>query len=95
VKATFRGHAGPVTSLALYTHTTNTTPTQKRKILFTGSWDKTIKTWDIEVSSTFTTTFSLFDEEKKKKNKVTHARFGGGNTRHKSYYPPPRAMSIL
>ncbi|KNZ44140.1 uncharacterized protein VP01_947g7 [Puccinia sorghi] len=48
VKATFRGHAGPVTSLALFTHAISTA--RKRKILFTGSWDKTIKTWDIEVS---------------------------------------------
>ncbi|PLW12254.1 hypothetical protein PCANC_10529 [Puccinia coronata f. sp. avenae] len=61
VKATFRGHAGPVTSLALYTHTTNTTPTQKRKILFTGSWDKTIKTWDIETQVLLSTSTGHVD----------------------------------
>ncbi|POV98531.1 hypothetical protein PSTT_14364, partial [Puccinia striiformis] len=48
VTATFRGHAGPVTSLAIFTHAITTH--QTRKILFTGSWDKTIKSWDIEVS---------------------------------------------
>jgi len=59
VKATFRGHAGPVTSLALFTHAISTT--QKRKILFTGSWDKTIKTWDIETQVLLSTTTGHVD----------------------------------
>jgi WD40 repeat protein len=35
---TFRGHTGPVTSVAL-----------NMGILYTGSWDKNIKVWNIEV----------------------------------------------
>lgn len=39
-RGVYRGHAGPVTSLALH-----------KGRLFTGSWDKTVKVWDIEVRS--------------------------------------------
>jgi WD40 repeat protein len=35
---TFRGHGGPVTAVAAY-----------GKTLYTGSWDKTIKVWNVEV----------------------------------------------
>jgi len=45
VVQTFNGHSGPVTCLALYPST---------KFLFTGSWDKTIKIWDISDRSLIT-----------------------------------------
>ncbi|KAA1075779.1 hypothetical protein PGT21_026468 [Puccinia graminis f. sp. tritici] len=59
VKATFRGHAGPVTSLAIFHHPI--TLQQKRKILFTGSWDKTIKTWDVETQVLLSTSTGHVD----------------------------------
>ncbi|KAI7956917.1 hypothetical protein MJO28_004012 [Puccinia striiformis f. sp. tritici] len=59
VTATFRGHAGPVTSLAIFTHAITTH--QTRKILFTGSWDKTIKSWDIETQVLLSTTLGHVD----------------------------------
>jgi WD40 repeat protein len=40
----FRGHKGPVTSVALAESST-------RLLLFTGSWDKTVRVWDAEVGS--------------------------------------------
>ncbi|KAG0144611.1 hypothetical protein CROQUDRAFT_64900 [Cronartium quercuum f. sp. fusiforme G11] len=45
VMSIFRGHAGPVTSIAIYT---SRTTSGVRKLLITGSWDKSIKVWDIE-----------------------------------------------
>ncbi|KAH9824000.1 WD40-repeat-containing domain protein [Melampsora americana] len=45
VKGTFKGHAGPVTSIAICDMHT---PQGLRKLLITGSWDKTVKVWDIE-----------------------------------------------
>ncbi len=44
-KMVLRGHEGPVTCLATFEDTVNA-----RTIVFTGSWDKTIKTWDGQVS---------------------------------------------
>jgi WD40 repeat protein len=39
---TFHGHSGPVTSLAFYTAAT-------APIVFSGSWDRTIRSFDIKV----------------------------------------------
>nr|ODN93050.1 cytoplasmic protein [Cryptococcus depauperatus CBS 7855] len=38
----YRGHQGPVTSIAIATTASNQT------VLFTGSWDKTIRVWDAD-----------------------------------------------
>jgi len=35
---TFRGHTGPVTAVTI-----------NKGVLYTGSWDKTIKVWNVEV----------------------------------------------
>lgn len=59
VKSTFRGHAGPVTSLALFK--LSTSPKRNRKILFTGSWDKTIKVWDTETQILLSTSVGHVD----------------------------------
>ncbi|EGG05747.1 uncharacterized protein MELLADRAFT_36474, partial [Melampsora larici-populina 98AG31] len=50
VKGTFKGHAGPVTSIAIYDMVT---PQGSRKLLITGSWDKTVKVWDVETQIQF------------------------------------------
>lgn len=42
-KRLFRGHTGPVTCVAIF-------PGPAGSLLFTGSWDKTIKVWDTTVS---------------------------------------------
>jgi WD40 repeat protein len=45
-KRVYKGHQGPCTSLDFYQLTTGTS---KRDLMVTGSWDKTIKVWDVEV----------------------------------------------
>lgn len=44
-KQLFKGHCGPVTCLDFYT-----TKTAKRELLISGSWDKSFKVWDLQVS---------------------------------------------
>lgn len=42
----YKGHSGPVTSLAFYKISK-----LPRELLFTGSWDKSIRVWDVEVGA--------------------------------------------
>ncbi|KAH8829570.1 WD40-repeat-containing domain protein [Flagelloscypha sp. PMI_526] len=46
----YRGHFGPVTTIALFT-----TP-EGKEVLITGAWDKTIKLWDTKSRSEISTT---------------------------------------
>ncbi len=41
----YRGHGGPCTCLAIK----DAWPFSPRAVLYTGSWDRTIKAWDLEV----------------------------------------------
>lgn len=45
-KQLFRGHGGPVTSLAF--HSSN-----GRELLVSGSWDKSFRVWDVQVRPRF------------------------------------------
>ncbi|KAI0047961.1 WD40 repeat-like protein [Auriscalpium vulgare] len=51
----FRGHGGPVTSLAFYAKP------GEREVLITGSWDKTIKLWDTETKAVISSTLAHAD----------------------------------
>lgn len=54
-KQIYRGHLGPVTSLDFFTTTPTTTATiheplyPARKLLISGSWDKSFRVWDTQV----------------------------------------------
>ncbi|WVR03549.1 hypothetical protein IAU60_000541 [Kwoniella sp. DSM 27419] len=48
----YKGHTGPVTSVALYDLKEES---GRRLILFTGSWDKTIRVWDAETGESLYT----------------------------------------
>ena len=55
-KQIFRGHTGPVTSIDFYnipSAVTNiaTTSTGSRQVLISGSWDRSIRIWDTQVTS--------------------------------------------
>ncbi|BGP46901.1 WD repeat-containing protein 49 [Rhodotorula kratochvilovae] len=53
-KQLFRGHGGPVTSLAF--HTSN-----GRELLISGSWDKSFRVWDVQTKTLLSTTVSHID----------------------------------
>ncbi|KAJ9108121.1 hypothetical protein QFC19_002588 [Naganishia cerealis] len=50
----YKGHQGPCTSLAFY-DIPGSGPNSKDTILFTGSWDKTIKVWNTKTAQCFST----------------------------------------
>ncbi|GAA5967469.1 hypothetical protein JCM11641_000556 [Rhodosporidiobolus odoratus] len=54
-KQLYRGHTGPVTSLAFYI-----TP-EGREIMLSGSWDKSVKVWDVETKACLSTTLAHID----------------------------------
>ncbi|GAA6008542.1 hypothetical protein JCM10207_007153 [Rhodosporidiobolus poonsookiae] len=54
-KQLFKGHTGPVTSIVFYT-----TPSG-RELLISGSWDKSIRVWDIETKTHLSTTLAHID----------------------------------
>lgn len=45
----YKGHTGPVTCLAFW-DVPATKETPARHLMFSGSWDKSIRLWDTEVS---------------------------------------------
>ncbi|KAJ7093192.1 WD40-repeat-containing domain protein [Mycena epipterygia] len=49
----YRGHTGPVTSIAFYDKDTSS---RDGSILITGSWDKTIKLWDTDTKTLISST---------------------------------------
>ncbi|BFZ61064.1 hypothetical protein YB2330_002122 [Saitoella coloradoensis] len=51
----FRGHTGPVASVALHTTSSG------QRLLFTGSWDKSVRVWDIETCKCLSTVFAHSD----------------------------------
>ncbi|GAA6057544.1 hypothetical protein JCM3770_000576 [Rhodotorula araucariae] len=53
-KQLFRGHGGPVTSLAF--HTSN-----GRDLLISGSWDKSFRVWDVQTKTLLSTTVGHID----------------------------------
>ncbi|GAA6009248.1 hypothetical protein JCM11491_004245 [Sporobolomyces phaffii] len=55
-KQIFRGHSGPVTSLDFYT-----TRTSKRQLLISGSWDRSIRVWDLQTKMSVSTTIGHTD----------------------------------
>ncbi|KAM0754845.1 WD40 repeat-like protein [Meredithblackwellia eburnea MCA 4105] len=61
-KQLFRGHTGPVTSLDFFSTKIQSTPqTPPREILVTGSWDKSIRVWDVQTKSPISTTIAHTD----------------------------------
>ncbi|MBW0506253.1 hypothetical protein O181_045968 [Austropuccinia psidii MF-1] len=78
INATFKGHTGPVTSIALYNHRISNQ--QQRKILFTGSWDKTIKTWDAKTQILLSSTTGHVDFVKSIEIIPNHGILASGST---------------
>ncbi|GAA6027862.1 hypothetical protein JCM8097_001753 [Rhodosporidiobolus ruineniae] len=54
-KQLFKGHSGPVTSLDFYT-----TPSG-RELMISGSWDKSVRVWDILTKTCLSTTIAHID----------------------------------
>ncbi|GEM06657.1 WD repeat protein [Rhodotorula toruloides] len=56
-KQIYRGHGGPVTSVAFYT----TSGPDKRRLLISGSWDKSFRVWDVQTKTHLATTVGHID----------------------------------
>ncbi|KAK4704048.1 hypothetical protein P7C70_g2170, partial [Phenoliferia sp. Uapishka_3] len=64
-KQIYRGHWGPVTSLDFFSispsNTTKTPSKVPRQVLVTGSWDKSVRLWDVQTKTHLSTTLAHTD----------------------------------